>query len=183
MQHDAGLVRLPVTLHFVERDGRVVGADEATRWIDEAHRALVPHGVLLDVRRVVRLPSELSASDNMRARRALAKRAVADGTIHVFVVDRLDRSNGRRSEVRGMYWRYVGLRADLRGREYVAVTARAPTSTLVHEIGHLLGLGHARSRENVMCSCDRERRPAFSAEQGQQLRVAAVRRAAGVAGR
>lgn len=171
------LVRLPVTLHFAVRDGDVVARlDEAHRWIADADRALAPHGIVLDVRRIERLPEGMVTGESWRARRALGRRAPRDGTIHVFVLDSLDRASRRGVETRGIYWRYLGLQRELRGREYIAVSAHAPSSTLAHEIGHALGLGHARSRENVMCSCDRERRPDFSPDQGQQLRTAAARR-------
>jgi hypothetical protein len=169
------VVRLPVTLHFAVRDGDVVGLDRMDRWIAEAARALAPHGIILDIRGIERLPEGASGS-TWRGRRSLARRAGRDGTIHVFVLDRLERSARQRVEVRGLYWRYVGLRSELRGREYVAVTAQAPASTLAHEIGHLLGLGHASAPDNVMCSCDRAGRPDFSPAQGRQLRVAAARR-------
>ena len=71
--------------------------------------------------------------------------------------------------VRGMHWRYRGLSKRLQGRQYVVVNVDAPSTTLVHELGHLFGLGHDRGRHNLMCSCRRGVQY-FSVSQGFVMR-------------
>ena len=107
----------------------------------------------------------------------LARAAARDGSIHVFYVDRLELTNPAKGDrrVSGMHWRYNGVSAKIRRREYVAVAHNAPSTTLVHEVGHAFGLRHEDDFDNLMCSCRRGRRPSFTEQQGKRLRSGARR--------
>jgi hypothetical protein len=107
----------------------------------------------------------------------LAHRATRDGSVHVFFVERVRLTSARKGDrrVSGMHWRYHGLDRDIRSREYLAVAYNAPTTTLVHEIGHAFGLTHDRKTDNLMCSCRRGLDPTFTEKQGRRLRTGARR--------
>jgi hypothetical protein len=95
----------------------------------------------------------------------------------VFIVDALDRERTLRLQrrIRGLHWRYRGLNRGLRDREYVVVTRSAPLTTFAHEIGHLLGLRHHNSPDNIMCSCRRGSDLRFTPAQGEAMQAAAPR--------
>ena len=170
------MLRLPVTVHLATEAGNAVTtrADVAA-WLDRANQELEPYGIEVEVRAVRRMPAGWSSVTRWQARRALAKYAPNDGTIHVFGISELDDGARLGRRVRGLHWRYRGLARGLRGREYVVVTRDAPDTTLAHELGHLFGLRHTTRDDNIMCSCRRGRGVDFTTSQGQQMRDGARR--------
>lgn len=172
----SALIRIPLTVH-VATNGRdpVASRARVTQWVLRANRALERAGIEVYVHSVRHLPRGWRAVTRAGQRRQLAAYAPADGTIHVFAIEELDRPRRRRvrRRVRGLHWRYRGLRQDLRQREYVVVTDGAPSTTFAHELGHLFGLGHSKAETNIMCSCRRGDVLGFSPGQSSQMRSGA----------
>jgi hypothetical protein len=164
--------KIPVTVHFATEAGRAITHKRTLqRWVARANDALAPYDLEVDVVRVERLPAGYTEITHRRQRRKLAHFAAHDGTVHVFVTEALDTSPrpsfGRR--IRGLHWRYFGLRRDLKRKEYLVVTREAPDTTLAHEVGHLLGLRHSYATDNIMCST-RRGQVRFSPAQGRAMR-------------
>lgn len=169
------VVRIPVTLHLATHGGEAITSTrKVARWVRRANHVLSPYGIEVDVVEVRRMPAGYRRITRRQDRRSLAHFAGHDGTVHVFVTESLDLAYrpARRRRVRGLHWRYWGVRRDLKRREYLVVTQDAPDTTLAHEVGHLLGLRHSISSDNIMCSC-REAPARFTSEQGQQMRAGA----------
>ena len=170
------MLELPVTIHLATDDGTsVAGPRRVASWVRRANAALEAYGIRVYVRAVRTLPAGYDTVTKWRERRELAGYAPSDGTIHVFVIDELDRPTRRRGRkrVRGLHWRYRGLSKKLRSREYVVVTRGAPRTTFAHELGHLFGLRHSTSEDNIMCSCRRGKNVRFTASQGRAMRSGA----------
>jgi hypothetical protein len=172
----ARMLRLPVTVHLATEGGAAVTSRaDVAAWVARANEELAPYGIEVEVRAVKRMPSGWSSVTRWQARRALARYAPNDGTIHVFGIEHLDDGARMGRRVRGLHWRYRGLARTLRGREYVVVTRDAPDTTLAHELGHLFGLRHTARQDNIMCSCRRGRGVNFTDTQGDQMREGARR--------
>lgn len=171
----AALIRIPLTVHVATHDGDpVTSRARVSRWVLRANRALAQAGIEVYVHSVRHLPRGWRAVTRAQQRRRLAGYAPADGTIHVFVTEELDKPRRRmRRRVRGLHWRYRGFRRDLRQREYVVVTGGAPNTTFAHELGHLFGLAHSKSTTNIMCSCRQGSRLGFTYAQATQMRTGA----------
>ena len=171
------VVRVPLTIHVALKDGRsVVSEDQILASVRKANRELAAFDVHLIVKAIVPMRGT-PYIETQTQRFDLARRAKRDGSVHVFFVDRVKLTNPRKGDrrVSGMHWRYRGLGHDIRAREYVAVAHNAPTTTLVHEVGHAFGLAHDTSTDNLMCSCRRGLDPAFTEHQGRRLRLGAKR--------
>jgi len=171
-------IELPLTVHVVNRRGRAaVSSRRIVKWVERANEELRPFGISVYVRRVLPVPVGYGHVTRWRQRRGLARLSNRDGSVHVFIVDRLELFSPRRADraVRGMHWRYRGVSRKLAHREYVVVTSDAPQTTLVHEFGHLFGLRHADGMHNLMCSCRRGPGQHFTAEQGVKMRDGARR--------
>src|SRR5690606_38552082 len=144
-----GAHTLPLTIHIaVDEAGEpLVDLQRIRRWVRRANGDLASAGIQVEVQAVRLLPTGWDEITRRRQRRALARYAPKDGSIHVFVTGSLDtalqRSFHRR--IRGLHWRYRGISRELRDREYVVVTESAPVTTFAHELGHLFGLGHSTS--------------------------------------
>jgi hypothetical protein len=108
-------------------------------------------------------------------RDALAVR-VARGAIDVFLVASLRDVDDPTRDRMGVTWRKL---TDL-SKKYVIVSAAAGPTTLAHELGHYLGLGHTSVRNNLM-SYDRDGGAVFlDPQQGATVRrTARVLRARG----
>jgi hypothetical protein len=170
------MLRLPVTVHLATERGQAVTTQaDIAAWVERANEELAPYGIEVEVRAIKRMPAGWSSVTRWQARRALARYAPNDGSIHVFGISQLDEGARMGRRVRGLHWRYRGLARGLRGREYVIVTRDAPDTTLAHELGHLFGLRHTTRDDNIMCSCRRGRAVDFTTSQGQAMRDGARR--------
>jgi hypothetical protein len=170
-------IRVPVTIHVAMHDGvSVVSEGRILDAVRRANRELAAYDVVLVVEAIDPMPG-ITRIDTPDDRFALAERAKPDGSVHVFYVDRLELPSLRRGDrrVSGMHWRYHGLDPGVRTREYLAVAHNAPSTTLVHEVGHAFGLAHDRNIDNLMCSCRRGNDPGFTPQQGRRLRNGARR--------
>lgn len=165
---------IPLTIHVSTRDGDwVTSVRRITRWIERTNEALRSSGMEVRVQDVRPMGEGNGTVVRWRHRRRLARMAPRDGTVHVFVVNRVELNRRRNADqrVRGIYWRYRGLRAQMANREYIVVSRDAPDTTLAHEVGHLLGLRHHRSEQNLMCSCRRGPRQVFTPVQQRSMRA------------
>ncbi len=165
-----------LTVHIATENGVPIATRrQVAQWIQRANDALAPHGLAVQLHQQVTMTGNTEVT-RRRDRRRLASMAAHDGTIHVFVANNLDPPAVRvRRRIRGLHWRYLGLNRELRQREFVVVTLGAPKTTFAHEIGHLLGLRHSTSENNIMCSCRRGSNTTFTAEQGSSMRIGAGR--------
>lgn len=170
-------LRVPLTLHVATVGDRpAFDPRRLERSLRRANASLRGLGIEVYVARVVLMPEGNAAVRHRRDRRRLAAFAPNDGTIHVFLVETVELGSVLRADrgVRGLHWRYRGLLRKLRNREYLVVGSDAPSTTLVHELGHLFGLEHDAGRQNLMCSCREGPRQIFSAAQGAQIRRGAL---------
>lgn len=171
------LVRLPLTVHVATGADKVVfDLRRLNRSVWRANEALRESGIEVYVARVVLLPDGFASVRHRRDRRRLANFAPPDGTVHVFLVGSLELGGLLRADrsVRGLHWRYRGVLGRMRNREYLIVSNDAPPTTLVHELGHLFGLEHDTSHQNLMCSCRQGPRQIFSPDQGLRMRQGAL---------
>lgn len=172
-------IEVPLTIHVASEDGEQVVSDERIfAAVERANLELAEFDIVLWVRAIETLPMDDGARvETTEQRFELARKAGRDGSIHVFYVDGLRLTNPAKGDrrVSGMHWRYRGASAEIRRREYVAVAHNAPSTTLVHEVGHAFGLRHEDDFDNLMCSCRRGRRPTFTDQQGKRLRGGARR--------
>lgn len=166
-------VALPVTVHIATEHGQPIARQRRIAvWLRRANEELAPFGIEVVIKAVRHLPRGFASVTRWRHRRRLAHYAPRDGTLHVFVTDRLDwrRERPNRRRIRGLHWEYRGFNRRLRDREYIVVTRGAPTTTFVHEIGHFLGLRHSGREDNIMCSCREGEAVGFSIDQGLTMR-------------
>lgn len=171
------VVRVPLTIHVAIKDGRsVVSEAQILASVRKANRELAGFDVHLIVKEIVPM-RDIPVIETQAQRFDLARKARRDGSVHVFFVDRVKLTHARKGDrrVSGMHWRYRGFGHKVRAREYLAIAHNAPTTTLVHEVGHAFGLAHDTRTNNLMCSCRRGMDPAFTNHQGRRLRLGAKR--------
>lgn len=171
------LLRIPLTVHIATGEGRMAfDLRRLDRAVDSANAALRPYGLSVYVAKIFLMPDGFAKVRHRRDRRKLAQFAAPDGSVHLFLVNSLELGGPLRADrsVRGLHWRYRGLLGRMRNREYLVVSNDAPPTTLVHEIGHLFGLEHDTSQQNLMCSCREGPRQIFTMRQGAQMRAGAL---------
>ncbi len=163
---------IPLTVHLAASEEHPASTMlRLEQGLKQANRALERFGVEVKVRELLRMPGGYNSITRRRDRRRIAGYATPNGSVHLFMVDKLELRRGRQARsVRGLHWRYRGFIRRLRKREYVVVSGDAPSTTLIHEIGHLFGLSHSESDENLMCSCRHGPRQIFTREQGTIVR-------------
>ncbi|MBA3548860.1 MAG: hypothetical protein H0T76_20445 [Nannocystis sp.] len=179
------MLRIPLTLHMATVSERpAFDMLRLERAVRRANVSLRSYGIEVYVARVVMMPDGFSEIRHRRDRRRLANFAPHDGTVHLFLVQSVELGNVLRADrgVRGLHWRYRGLMRKLRSREYLLLGADAPSTTLVHELGHLFGLEHDLGQQNLMCSCREGPRQIFTPSQGEKIRRGAMMYLARAAG-
>jgi hypothetical protein len=171
-------IQIPLTVHIATQDGTTVMPQRRVlASVIRANEALREYGIQLTVERVELLPEGFTEIKGGRSRIRLAKLAQHDGTVHVFFVSHVALFSPRHGDrrVSGMHWRYHGVRKRIRQREYLVIARDAPSTTLVHEVGHAFGLNHHHAYDNLMCSCRRGNAPRFTRHQGLRMRGGARR--------
>lgn len=83
-------------------------------------------------------------------RHAMAVHAPPGPWATVLVLPRVRDVDVPTYDLMGVHWRYRGKQAELRGRRYVLLTARARPPVLAHEPSHLLGLRHDPAGGNLL---------------------------------
>ena len=164
---------IPLTVHLAASEEHPASTmRRLEQGLTQANATLRSFGIEVKVRELLRMPGGYNSITRRRDRRRIAGYATPNGSVHLFMVDELELRRGRHARsVRGLHWRYRGLIRRLRKREYVVVSGDAPSTTLIHELGHLFGLSHSDSDENLMCSCRRGPRQIFTREQGTIVRA------------
>ncbi len=167
---EAPIGTLPLSFAIAEEGGAPV-VDDA--WlaaeVTEANRLFSPQGLVVATLRTRALAGSFSALESGDDRDRLAAHREAR-VLNVFVVKSLRDVDDPRLLRMGVRWR---LRRNL-AVDYVILAASALPSTLAHELGHALGLGHSSVVDNVM-SYDR-RDPMsvrFDDRQGRVMRAQA----------
>ncbi len=171
------IIEIPLTVHVAtERGAPVVKDEQIIASVRRANRALAPYNLRVGVVRTRKMSPGHTVVDGESDRLELARRAAHDGTLHVFFVNRVRMHENDDADARlsGLHWRYAGMRSQMHRREFLVVAEDAPNTTLAHEVGHALGLGHHKSYENIMCSCRRGPDTYFTSRQGGIMRVGAA---------
>lgn len=83
-------------------------------------------------------------------RHAMAVHAPSGPWATVLVLPRVRDVDVPTYDLMGVHWRYRGRQANLRGRRYVLLTARARPPVLAHELSHFLGLRHDPAGGNLL---------------------------------
>ena len=159
----AAATPVPLTAHLsLLPASRAGGRAWLERAVATANRCFAGADARFDLRRVevAAGPTEITS---VAQRNALARRARRDGSLHLFLVERLANKDRTGSWIGGVHWRAGG-------RRYIIIGRReALPDTLAHELGHHFGLSHTRDRANLMTSPGREAGARLSA--GQLARV------------
>lgn len=155
---------IPLSVHYLTDEKDIRKTFQG--FLERSNETLMPHGVLLVVwteDRRYNLPSEV---DGRVHRQLLAAHVVKDGTLHVFVPDKVSLEPGDN---------LLGAQSNQGDRNYIIVRTTAAKTTLAHEVGHAMGLDHVEDgvRDNVMSQGRNSEEAVFTHDQGEKLRVGA----------
>jgi len=153
---------IPLSVHYLTDEKDIRHKFEQS--LEQSNQTLMPHGVGLIVwseDRLYRLPEQVATRHD---RQRLGGRVVEDGTVHIFIVDKVSLEPGD-----GLN----GLHAHSGRHDFVILSKTARKTTLAHEIGHALGLSHETDKDNVMCTQREDVGARFTSDQGDSMRSAA----------
>lgn len=134
--------------------------EESEEDVKKAASALAQHGLQLVIKEVVisETPSEFS----LKAKLQFIREAKRKGVLHLKRVGKV-RAVNKGDKVRGVSFRVAYQRLG-------AIASCAISSTLAHEIGHLLGLSHVEDSSNIMSLDKRKPDSVFSKDQAEQMK-------------
>jgi hypothetical protein len=155
----------------VDEGSAVVGDEWLATEVREANRLLGPHGVQVRPSERRSLGASFVAIETAEDRDRLAGE-LARAVVNVFVVRSLRDVDKPDHMILGVRWR----QRRNTDKDYVILSSIASPTTLAHELGHFLGLGHSPVDNNAMSY--RRSDPsavAFDARQGTTMLATARR--------
>jgi hypothetical protein len=172
-----GMTQVPLTIHIATKDEQPVSKQE---WVEEfvatANKLFKPADIVFKIKKTSTFSKPGSIIKKVAQRHALARHADKDGSIHLFIVERLADKAIKDKWISGVHWRYQGKDKKLRGRRYIILSRWAGRiDTPAHELGHFFGQGHTKQPDNLMKSLPRDDDARFSKWQigkiKKQLRI------------
>ncbi len=166
---------IPLSLRIALRGGDEPAAVVSEAFVDELLKqtqAIFGEHELSFVERSARgdVAATHRALETREDRNALAAHLTA-GVANVFLVESLRDVDDPRLYRMGVMWRNL---RNLKKR-YVIVAASAAPTTLAHELGHFLGLGHTSVKNNLMSYAREDGAKVFlDAKQGETCRRTAA---------
>jgi hypothetical protein len=159
-----GMTQVPLSIHIATKNDKPVSKQA---WIDEfvatANRLFKPADIFFKINKTSTFSKPGSIIKEVAQRHALARYAEKDGSIHLFVVERLADKAIKDKWISGVHWRYQGKDKQYRGRRYIILSRwAARIDTPAHELGHFFGQAHAKLPDNLMKSLPRDDDAKFS---------------------